>query len=122
MYAKAQQIGLPAVFVDIRHEATHGDMPSLTSLRSAGQRAMQWLWDDYWKGLSKRESSIQVIKATGQNSNGLVVQGSMGVAGQTESAAEEHLKEQAVLPDAGSQVGGWEKWQGRWDSKPIGMI
>lgn len=48
MYTKAQQIGLPALFVDLRHEATHGDMPSLTSLRNATHRAMQWLWDDYW--------------------------------------------------------------------------
>ncbi|MCJ1456405.1 Cytoplasmic glyoxalase II [Mycoblastus sanguinarius] len=63
MYAKAQQIGLPAVFVDLRHEATHGDMPSLTNLRSAASRALQWLWLDFWKTLDERYRDQDVKEA-----------------------------------------------------------
>ncbi|CAD6570096.1 MAG: rRNA-processing protein las1 [Alectoria sarmentosa] len=58
MYTQAQKIGLPAVFVDLRHEATHGDMPNLTNLRSAAERALGWLWDDYWKGLGGDVASV----------------------------------------------------------------
>ncbi len=122
MYAKAQHIGLPAVFVDIRHEATHGDMPSLANLRSAAQRAMQWLWDDYWKVLEERESRTQVLEAAGSERDGLGTQGSLNAIGLMRDTAKDHLDEQIVLADPGLGIGGWDKWHGRWDSKPIGII
>lgn len=53
MYAQAHKVGLPALLVDIRHEAAHGDAPNLTNLRAAAERALRWLWDDYWKGLGE---------------------------------------------------------------------
>lgn len=58
MYAKAKQIGLPASFVELRHEATHGDLPSLVVLRRAAERALEWLWNDYWKYLDMRTDSL----------------------------------------------------------------
>ena len=96
MYTKAQQIGLPAVFVEIRHEATHGDMPSLTNLRIAAQRARRWLWDDYWKGLRERNVEEQLVDFASDD--------------------------QDMLSDTENIQGGWQKWKGRWDPKPIGMI
>jgi len=48
MYQKAMSLGLPASFVELRHEATHRDLPSLVVLRSAAQRSMEWLWQFYW--------------------------------------------------------------------------
>jgi ribosomal biogenesis protein LAS1 len=51
MYEKAKQIGLPASFIDIRHDAIHGDLPSLMVLRTVAQKALHWLWNDYWKYL-----------------------------------------------------------------------
>ena len=33
----AQRIGLPAWFVELRHDATHQQLPSLTMLRTAAQ-------------------------------------------------------------------------------------
>ena len=48
MYQKATKIGLPASFVELRHEATHGDLPSLIVLRRAAERALEWLYNDYW--------------------------------------------------------------------------
>ncbi|CAD6577761.1 MAG: rRNA-processing protein las1 [Alectoria sarmentosa] len=102
MYTQAQKIGLPAVFVDLRHEATHGDMPNLTNLRSAAQRALEWLWDDYWKGLGGDVASVG-------NENQAILDGSRYVREEVDGDDEE-------------QPGGWQRWQGRWTPKPIGTV
>ena len=49
MFTKAQEIGIPASFVELRHEITHAELPSLVVLRRAVERAMTWLWDDFWR-------------------------------------------------------------------------
>ena len=94
MYSKAQQIGLPALFVDIRHEAAHGEMPSLTNLREAAERAFEWLWDDYWKGLQQGGRDYAATLHPGIN----------------EDAAR------------AAQAGGWTPWQGPWIATPIGVL
>ena len=102
MYTQAQIVGLPALFVDIRHEATHGDMPNLTNLRSAAERALKWLWDDYWKDLEQKATSVESVDL-------VTVDGG------------EHVREKVVGDDE-EQPGGWQRWQGRWTPKPIGTI
>lgn len=110
MYVKAQQIGLPALFVDLRHEATHGDMPSLTNLRSAAQRALQWLWDDYWKGLGAFER-----EELGRESRN-----------QFEKVDERAMRAVSTqdISETGPAIQGesWVKWQGPWIAKPIGTV
>lgn len=44
----ADQIGLPRVFVDIRHDGTHDKMNSLELLRWAAWEALKWLENEYW--------------------------------------------------------------------------
>ncbi|CDO72746.1 hypothetical protein BN946_scf184990.g29 [Trametes cinnabarina] len=44
----AQQLGLPAWFVELRHAATHEDLPSLEVLRDAAREAMNWLLHNYF--------------------------------------------------------------------------
>lgn len=44
----ATQIGLPLWFVELRHAATHEDLPGLQVLRDAGRKAMDWLYERYW--------------------------------------------------------------------------
>ncbi|KAI0662478.1 Las1-like-domain-containing protein [Cubamyces menziesii] len=44
----AQQLGLPAWFVELRHAATHEDLPSLEVLRDAAREAMGWLLHNYF--------------------------------------------------------------------------
>ncbi|KAI0514458.1 Las1-domain-containing protein [Xylaria bambusicola] len=51
MYSIAKTIGLPATFVELRHQATHEQLPSLAKLRSAASNALAWIWDFYWKDL-----------------------------------------------------------------------
>ncbi|KAJ5049303.1 putative hydroxyacylglutathione hydrolase [Penicillium chrysogenum] len=51
MFQRATDLGLPASFVELRHEATHREPPSLVVLRKAAQRSLEWLWDNYWAGV-----------------------------------------------------------------------
>ncbi|KAK4038796.1 Las1-like protein, partial [Parachaetomium inaequale] len=51
MYDVAKSVGLPATFVELRHQATHEQLPSLTRLRAAARKALEWIWEYYWLGL-----------------------------------------------------------------------
>ncbi|KAH7104697.1 Las1-domain-containing protein [Auriculariales sp. MPI-PUGE-AT-0066] len=46
--AIASEIDLPSWFVEIRHAATHEDLPSLEILRDASREALQWLLHHYF--------------------------------------------------------------------------
>jgi len=41
--------GMPRVLVDVRHEAAHNELPSLSLLRLAAQQALLWLQHYYWE-------------------------------------------------------------------------
>ncbi|KAF5025906.1 hypothetical protein F66182_2025 [Fusarium sp. NRRL 66182] len=56
MYSIAKTIGLPATFVELRHQSTHEQLPSLAKLRTAAKKALLWIWDYYWKHLSEDSS------------------------------------------------------------------
>lgn len=53
MFQRAFDLGLPASFVELRHEATHREPPTLVVLRKATQRSLEWLWDNYWAGIDE---------------------------------------------------------------------
>lgn len=55
MYSIAKVIGLPATFVELRHQATHEQLPSLAKLRTAANKALQWIWEYYWVHLTERD-------------------------------------------------------------------
>ncbi|EPQ61021.1 Las1-domain-containing protein [Gloeophyllum trabeum ATCC 11539] len=44
----AQQLGLPAWLVELRHAATHEELPSLELLREAARESMSWLLQNYF--------------------------------------------------------------------------
>ncbi|KAH9927532.1 Las1-domain-containing protein [Epithele typhae] len=48
IHSIAQQLGLPAWLVELRHAATHEDLPSLELLRDAAREAMAWLLHNYF--------------------------------------------------------------------------
>ena len=116
-------MGLPAMFVDLRHEASHGDMPSLTNLRSAARRGLRWLWDDYWKTLAGGETEMQMQEASNLTETDLSLQPlpdlDPGVRDTTRKGQAEEDPAVVAL-DAQSDFGKWQKWQGMWDSRPIG--
>ncbi|KAJ9525260.1 hypothetical protein QJQ45_020794 [Haematococcus lacustris] len=49
----ASSAGLPRVLVDIRHDATHGELPSLALLRAGAAAALHWLQGTYWDGQAR---------------------------------------------------------------------
>ena len=44
----AEEIGLPDWLVDMRHEATHANLPSIDTLRSGLRASLSWLQGKYW--------------------------------------------------------------------------
>jgi hypothetical protein len=44
----AQRIGIPLWVVDLRHESTHNQLPSLPVLRFAARHLLAWLRSNYW--------------------------------------------------------------------------
>lgn len=57
MYAIAKTIGLPATFVELRHQSTHEQLPSLAKLRDAAHKALDYIWNYYWKNLEELPST-----------------------------------------------------------------
>lgn len=51
MYSIAKNIGLPASFVELRHQCTHEELPSLSKLRAAAEKSLRWIWEHYWEAL-----------------------------------------------------------------------
>lgn len=58
MFDVAQDINMPASFVELRHEATHEELPSLQRLTSFTTLALDWLWQHYWSTLPSTPSPI----------------------------------------------------------------
>jgi hypothetical protein len=49
IYNIASRLGLPGWIVEIRHDATHDRLPSLSLLRSGARELLSWLSDNYWQ-------------------------------------------------------------------------
>ncbi|KAG2390992.1 uncharacterized protein HKW66_Vig0132470 [Vigna angularis] len=49
----ADAIGIPRMLIDIRHEGSHRELPSLKIVRSASVKALDWLKSYYWEPQSK---------------------------------------------------------------------
>jgi Las1-like len=49
MYSHARKIELPISFVELRHQATHGRMPSLGYLRTMTRQGLEWLYEKWWR-------------------------------------------------------------------------
>ena len=138
MYTKAQQTGLPALLVDLRHDATHGEMPSITVLRTAAPRALRWLWEDYWKCLGKQQSHKTLEESVGRADLSSLIQqdredteydSSRDSRGVEDGGSVMRLEVVGSEPGAmGNEEGGGfdediegpAKWPGMWKSKAIG--
>lgn len=45
----ASEVGVPEWIVELRHDATHGSLPSLSELEAATSWALQWLREKFWE-------------------------------------------------------------------------
>ncbi|KAI5790159.1 Las1-like-domain-containing protein [Geopyxis carbonaria] len=62
MFQLAREQELPAMFIDVRHDATHGNLPSLRLLRVVVFKALQWLWEHYWATIGGDEPATEDLK------------------------------------------------------------
>lgn len=56
----ASWVGLAPLLVEIRHEATHNELPTLATLRVAGDLALDWLKVNYWDAQEEYLSSAKL--------------------------------------------------------------
>ena len=123
MYTLAAQIGLPASFVDLRHEATHGEMPGLEELRRACGKALGWLWDEYW-------DSISVTTPVSKTGDGVVGEGmvkwrSSGGGGdgvEGEGGGDGEAKTENQTENENENEDAFVRWKGLWRETPIGVV
>lgn len=66
MYSIAKSIGLPATYVELRHQATHEELPSLAKLRTATQKALTWIWEYYWVNLTANEDGKEHVRGVNE--------------------------------------------------------
>ena len=62
LHSLAEKIGLPNTFVELRHAATHEDIPSIYLLRRMASRGLQWLYQRFW--------TLQTGEVTGYHHRG----------------------------------------------------
>lgn len=92
MYGVAKTVGLPAGFVELRHQGTHEPMPGLAQLRPAAGRALVWIWEYYWRNLPEAEED----HGPGRGNEGM---GEVAVGGGASSR-------EAAAPGAAAGLGG----------------
>ena len=62
MFEVAGELGMPEAWVEMRHEITHGEMPSRTSMETVVREALTWLWERYWVGLYQQSEPAAVTQ------------------------------------------------------------
>lgn len=62
MYEVAEVLNMPASFVELRHEATHEELPSLLRLSRNTELALDWLWHHFWGKIEDPSASVQAKK------------------------------------------------------------
>ena len=95
VYAKsvaglAESVGLPRILVDVRHEATHNVLPSLSILNIAAGQALDWLQDNYWNPQEEQlKSQDTQMRDTLASLLQLCLKSSSSSSGVTETSNEE---------------------------------
>ena len=111
MYQVAKDIDLPASFVELRHQATHEDLPALVVLRRATARALEWLWNYYWQHQDEPNENMGELDRP-------VLFARDEKYGPGEGEVENGRER--VHEDDGDESVGIYKWEGPWLPKPIG--
>ncbi|KAK9353688.1 Las1-like-domain-containing protein [Lipomyces doorenjongii] len=68
LHALALKIGMPTMFVELRHACTHESLPRLDVLRNAATQAVEWLRCRYWKpelellGDAQKYASARIVE------------------------------------------------------------
>ncbi|KAK4103915.1 Las1-domain-containing protein [Parathielavia hyrcaniae] len=110
MYDVAKSVGLPATFVELRHQATHEQLPSLTRLRSAARQALGWIWGYYWAHLEPERAPSRVSGSGSLSAERFVVPvgagGTVDGMGEFGSSRSRSKEEREVRLLVGRYLGG----------------
>lgn len=97
MFQRATDLGLPASFVELRHEATHREPPSLVVLRKAAQRSLEWLWDNYWAGVGDDSGAPALTHDDGASVRAALCDALQPLSGRSaDSVPKRRKRDQAV--------------------------
>ena len=97
MFSVAKTIGLPATFVELRHQATHEQLPSLARLRAAAEKALAWIWDYYWQHLTAEDRAEETRSDTCRDAVVAFLEGDTATKGKRLGALLERWGEKRVL-------------------------
>jgi ribosomal biogenesis protein LAS1 len=61
MYDAAEELGIPELWVEVRHDITHGEMPDVRFLQSCSNKAIEWLWNYFWAHIDKKPQAPQPL-------------------------------------------------------------
>lgn len=64
IYSIAQTLGLPGWIVELRHDATHNQLPALPVLRSAAKQLALWFRENYWESQARFLELLTVSSST----------------------------------------------------------
>lgn len=65
MHSEAERLGIPASWVDLRHDAIHSNkLPGVARLASVAKEALKWLWNDYWFDLGEQQLQGSALSPT----------------------------------------------------------
>ncbi|XP_045159676.1 uncharacterized protein LOC123525050 [Mercenaria mercenaria] len=59
----ASKFGVPEWIVELRHEATHGSLPSLNELKAASCWALTWLRDKFWEPQTTETFGVSSLRS-----------------------------------------------------------
>lgn len=108
MYSLAKTIGLPATFVELRHESTHEALPSTAKLRKGARKALKWIWENYWQHLGEDIEGDQEASTAQESKEGEKTE-------EDEPGAQED-------DTADTSSTGWTLSEDPWKAKPIGVV
>lgn len=101
----AQRIGIPLWIVDLRHESTHNQMPSLPVLRFAAQHLLAWLRANYWfKQDELLRSQVLQLGGAIQAKLAQLLAGGSPAAAISEAVKSEASAAAAVVPSLVEQL------------------
>ncbi|KAI9794907.1 MAG: rRNA-processing protein las1 [Piccolia ochrophora] len=128
MFATARNIGLPAAFVDLRHEITHGSVPPLGVLRASAREAVAWLERGWWRGVDSEDADSddgegeEEGEKDGEQEGENVMDGDDEWRKWCEEDERREKEEENDHEDEDGKEGGWYKPRGVWRPRPIGVL
>ncbi|WIA15523.1 hypothetical protein OEZ85_002158 [Tetradesmus obliquus] len=121
----AEAAGLSRLLVDVRHEATHNELPSLSTLQLAAKQALDWLVAQYWQRQADHLQAchsriLDILAAVYDSCQAAAAKGSAAAAAADEDE-DDNVQEGPEDATEGQQGGscGYKSSEGRKQRKQL---